>query len=332
MDFGISYFPTDEVIEPAVLARMAEERGFETVFVTEHTHIPASRDTPYPAGGDCRASTSGSTTRSWRSRRWPPPRSESRSATRSACWWSATRSPRRRRSPRWTGSRAGGCCSESGPAGTSRRCRTTAPIPKQRFKVLRERVEACKEIWTKEEATYHGEFVSFDRIVCRPAPLQDPHPPVLVGGNGPNVLKRVVAFGDAWFPNRIPPDDAMIARIEELQRLASDAGRDRVPVTIQIPPPGSRRPGAVRAGRGHPNRAHAAARRRRGRRERRAQVGRVDAADAGLFGRLIGQPGRPQRLGLLVVADLSQQLAIADGEYVAPLAVYLDPAVSPDQA
>jgi len=108
--------------------------------------------------------------------------------------------------------------------------------PKQRFRILRERVEACKEIWANEEATYHGEFVNFARIVSRPAPLQDPHPPVLVGGNGANVLKRVVAFGDAWFPNRIPPDDAMIARIEDLQRLASDAGRDPIPVTIQIPP------------------------------------------------------------------------------------------------
>ena len=79
--------------------------------------------------------------------------------------------------------------------------------PKRRFAILRERVEACKEIWTNEEASYHGEFVDFDRIVCRPAPLQEPHPPVLVGGNGPNVLKRVVAFGDGWFPNRIPPDE-----------------------------------------------------------------------------------------------------------------------------
>ena len=66
--------------------------------------------------------------------------------------------------------------------------------------------------------------------------MQEPHPPVLVGGNGPNVLKRVVAFGDGWFPNRIPPDDQMIARVEELQRLGEEAGRGRIPVTLQIPP------------------------------------------------------------------------------------------------
>ena len=108
--------------------------------------------------------------------------------------------------------------------------------PERRFAILRERIEACKEIWANEEATYHGEFVNFDRIVCRPAPLQQPHPPVLIGGNGPTVHKRVLAYGDGWFPNRIPPDDAMIARVEELQRLGEEAGRGRIPVTLQIPP------------------------------------------------------------------------------------------------
>jgi alkanesulfonate monooxygenase SsuD/methylene tetrahydromethanopterin reductase-like flavin-dependent oxidoreductase (luciferase family) len=78
--------------------------------------------------------------------------------------------------------------------------------------------------------------VNFDRIVCRPAPLQEPHPPILVGGNGPTVHRRVLAFGDGWFPNRIPPDDQMIARVEQLQRRGADAGRGRIPVTIQIPP------------------------------------------------------------------------------------------------
>jgi probable F420-dependent oxidoreductase len=108
--------------------------------------------------------------------------------------------------------------------------------PDTRFRLLRERVEACKALWAEEVASYHGEFVDFDEIVCRPAPLQQPHPPIMVGGNGPTVHRRVLAYGDAWFPNRIPPDDAMIARVEELQRLGEQAGRGRIPVTIQIPP------------------------------------------------------------------------------------------------
>jgi probable F420-dependent oxidoreductase len=108
--------------------------------------------------------------------------------------------------------------------------------PAKRFRILRERVEACKALWSGEEASYHGEFVNFDRVVCRPAPLQEPHPPILVGGYGSKVLDRVLAYGDGWFPNRIPPDDQMIARVEELQRLGEEAGRGTIPVTLQIPP------------------------------------------------------------------------------------------------
>jgi len=108
--------------------------------------------------------------------------------------------------------------------------------PERRFALLRERVEACKAMWTQEESSYHGEFVDFDRIHSFPKPLQEPHPPILVGGNGPTVHRRVLAYGDGWFPNRIPPDDEMIGRVEQLQRLGEEAGRGRIPVTLQIPP------------------------------------------------------------------------------------------------
>jgi probable F420-dependent oxidoreductase len=73
--------------------------------------------------------------------------------------------------------------------------------PRTRMKLLAERVEAMKAIWTQAEASYHGQFVDFERIWSWPKPAQAPHPPVLVGGNGPTVLERAEAFGDAWFPN-----------------------------------------------------------------------------------------------------------------------------------
>jgi probable F420-dependent oxidoreductase len=236
MDFGVSYFPTDEAVEPAELAGLAEERGFESVFVTEHTHIPASRDTPYPAGGELpreyfrihdpfvSLATMAQATE--------------RIKVGTAICLLVERDPITTAKEvasvdRLSGGRmifgvgAGWNLEEMGNHGTD---------PKQRFQVLRERVEACREMWANDEATYHGKFVNFDRIVSRPGPLQDPHPPVLVGGNGPNVLKRVIAFGDGWFPNRIPPDDQMIERVEELQRLGEQAGRGPIPVTLQIPP------------------------------------------------------------------------------------------------
>src|SRR5205807_6441058 len=88
--------------------------------------------------------------------------------------------------------------------------------PARRFGIMRERIEAMKAIWTEEEAGYAGRYVSFDRIWSWPKPVQRPHPPILVGGNGAKVIDRVIAFGDEWMPNRVQ-DDEMIARMEELR-------------------------------------------------------------------------------------------------------------------
>jgi len=236
VDFGVSYFPTDESVEPAVLARMAEERGFESVFVTEHTHIPAGRETDYPAGGELPREY-------WRI--YDPfvalttmAAATERIRVGTAICLLVERDPITTAKAvasldRLSGGRflfgigAGWNLEEMKNHGTD---------PDKRFRILSERVEACKAIWGAEEATYHGEFVNFDRIVCRPAPLQKPHPPILVGGSGPRVHERVLAYGDGWFPNRIPPDEQMIARVEELQRRGEESGRGPIPVSIQIPP------------------------------------------------------------------------------------------------
>jgi probable F420-dependent oxidoreductase len=236
VDFGVSYFPTDESIEPAELARMAEERGFESFFVTEHTNIPAGRETPYPAGGDLPREY-------WRIYD-PFVALMSAAATTEHIRIGTAICLLVERDPITTAKEVSSLDRLSGGrflfgvgAGWNlEEMRNHGTDPEQRFAILRERVEACKEIWTNEEASYHGRFVDFDRIVCRPAPLQEPHPPILVGGNGPTVHKRVVAYGDAWFPNRIGDPDFMIDRIEELQRAAGEAGRDPIPVTLQIPP------------------------------------------------------------------------------------------------
>jgi probable F420-dependent oxidoreductase len=90
---------------------------------------------------------------------------------------------------------------------------------KTRFALMRERVEAMKVIWAHDEASYSGEHVSFDRIWSYPKPVQRPHPPVLIGGNGPTVLDRVLAFGDGWFPNDLR-GDRVYERIEELRARA----------------------------------------------------------------------------------------------------------------
>ena len=236
MDFGIAYFPTDEAVEPAELARLAEQRDFESVFVTEHTHIPASRETPYPAGGEL-------------------PREYARTHDPFVALASMVSSTERirigtaiclvvERDPIITAKQVASIDLLSGGrmlfgvgAGWNlEEMRNHGTDPKRRFGILRERVKAIKAIWTEDEASYHGRHVDFERIWCWPKPVQDPHPPILVGGNGPTVHDRVLAYGDAWFPNRIGDDDGMIARIEELQRLGDEAGRGPIPVTLQIPP------------------------------------------------------------------------------------------------
>jgi alkanesulfonate monooxygenase SsuD/methylene tetrahydromethanopterin reductase-like flavin-dependent oxidoreductase (luciferase family) len=98
----------------------------------------------------------------------------------------------------------------------------------RRFGVLRERVEAMKAIWTQEAASYDGRYVSFESIASWPKPLQRPHPPVLVGGNGERVLDRVLRYGDGWFPNR---EAGLAERIAELRRRAAEAGRGHIDVT-----------------------------------------------------------------------------------------------------
>jgi probable F420-dependent oxidoreductase len=236
VDFGVSYFPTDDAIEPATLGRMAEERGFESAFVTEHTHIPASRETAYPAGGELPREY-------WRIH--DPfvalatiAASTERIRVGTAICLLVERDPITTAKEVASLDRLSGgrMLFGVGAGWNLEEMRNHGTDPRRRFAILRERVEACKALWTEEEASYHGEFVDFDRIHSNPKPIQKPHPPVLVGGNGATVHKRVLAYGDAWFPNRIPPDDQMIARVEELQRRGEEAGRGRIPVTIQIPP------------------------------------------------------------------------------------------------
>lgn len=229
MRFGIAVFPTDYAADPATIARLVEERGFESLFFPEHTHIPASRRTPWPGGDEL-------------------PREYNHTYDPFVALSVASASTERlligtgiclviERDPivtakevasldRLCGGRflfgvgAGWNIEEMENHGTD---------PRRRFSLMRERIEAMKAIWTQDEASYRGEHVAFERIWSWPKPIQEPHPPVLVGGNGERVLDRVVAFGDEWMPNRA---SGLTGRIEELNRLAAEAGRDPIPVTL----------------------------------------------------------------------------------------------------
>jgi probable F420-dependent oxidoreductase len=102
-----------------------------------------------------------------------------------------------------------------------------------RWTQTRESISAMKELWTKPEAEFHGKYYDFPPVKSNPKPAQKPHPPVLLGGAAPNVLERVVAWGDGWLPNRVTPDE-LRERRATLNRLATDAGRDPAKLTISV--------------------------------------------------------------------------------------------------
>ncbi|MDQ1654666.1 MAG: hypothetical protein QOI35_3866 [Cryptosporangiaceae bacterium] len=226
MDFGVAIFPAHDAISPSAVARLAEERGYESLFFPEHTHIPASRATPYAGGGEL-------------------PRKYSHTYDLFVSVTAAlTVTSRLRigsgiclvieRDPITTAKEVASVDHLSGGrfefgvgAGWNREeMANHGTDPRVRMAVLRERVEAMKAIWTQDEASYAGEHVSFDRIWSWPKPAQRPHPPILVGGTGQTVLDRVLAFGDAWFPNYGVKDLA-----ERAAELRSRADR---PVEVQV--------------------------------------------------------------------------------------------------
>jgi probable F420-dependent oxidoreductase len=220
MDFGIGYFPTHDAIGPGAIARLVEEHGHESLFFAEHTHIPASRATPAPGGGEL-------------------PRKYSHTydlfvaLTAAAAATSTLRVGSGiclvvERDPITTAKQVASVDHLSGGrfefgvgAGWNREeMANHGTDPRTRMRLMAERIAAMKAIWTEDEASYHGEFVNFERIWSWPKPAQRPHPPVLVGGNGPTVLDRVLAFGDAWLPNYMRGADEVLERAVQLRERA----------------------------------------------------------------------------------------------------------------
>jgi probable F420-dependent oxidoreductase len=232
MDAGVAYFPTHDAVGPGEVARLVEDRGHRWLMYAEHTHIPAARETP------------------WGGREGAPPLPAKYAKTYDlfvamATSLAATSALRvgsgiclvTQRDPIITAKEVASLDHLSGGrfefgvgAGWNREeMADHGTDPRTRMRLMRERILAMKEIWTQHEASFHGEFVHFDRIWCDPKPLQRPHPPILVGGDGPTVFDRVLEYGDAWMPNH---RGGILERIAELRERA---GRD-VPVVVMGPP------------------------------------------------------------------------------------------------
>jgi probable F420-dependent oxidoreductase len=235
MDFGALMFFTDYAIPATEFAQALEARGFESVWAPEHSHIPTSRKSPWPGGGElpkvyCEA--------------MDPFVSLTAAAVATKKLKVATGVCLvQQRDPIQTaklvasidqvsggrflfGVGGGWNAEEMADHGTEFRTR---------FKLMRERIEAMKAIWTKTKAEYHGEMVDFPEMMAWPKPVQKPHPPILVGGAFPQAARRAVRYGDGWAPiaGRGPDGDVdeLLPRFHE---MLSQAGRDpqSVPVTL----------------------------------------------------------------------------------------------------
>ncbi|HKV41279.1 MAG TPA: LLM class F420-dependent oxidoreductase [Blastocatellia bacterium] len=230
MLFGIGMFATDYAIRPDQLARETEARGFESLWFPEHTHIPASRRTPYPIGGDLPKEY-------WHSHD-PFVALAAAAAVTKTLKIATGICLLIERDPITTAKEVASLDFLSngrfifgiGGGWNAEEMENHGTNPRTRFRLLRERVLAMKEIWTKDEAEFHGEFVNFDSIWSYPKPVQKPHPPILMGGSGPTTFDRVIEYSDGWMPVGLGPNIG--EKIKELRTRAEAKGRD--PKTISI--------------------------------------------------------------------------------------------------
>jgi probable F420-dependent oxidoreductase len=234
--YAITIFPTEYTAPPDEIARQVEARGFESIWFPEHTHIPAARKTPWPGGPDL-------------PREYYHTLDPFVACTAVAMATSSLKV-------------ATGICLvvQHHPITLAKLVSSVDQVShgrfifgigggwnkeevehhgtafKTRFRLLRERVLAMKALWTEEKAQFHGNFVDFDESVMNPKPVQQPNPPIIMGGDGPTTFDRVVEFCDGWMPISrgvvLPP--GLADKVVELRRRAEGVGRDPDKLSITL--------------------------------------------------------------------------------------------------
>ena len=233
MEIGISMFPAEYSVAPTDLAVACEERGFDSLWIPEHSHIPVSRLTPWPGGGDLpkqyydcmdpfvALAAAAAVTKTIK--------------LGTGICLVIQRDPIQMAKEVATLDQISGGRVLFGVGGgwNADEIANHGTEFKTRFKVMGERIAAMKAIWTEDEAEYHGEFVNFDRIIARPKPVQKPYPPIIVGGGFPHSARRVIEYGDGWIPIG-GRDLDIVSLLAEFHKMASDAGRDPEALGVSI--------------------------------------------------------------------------------------------------
>src|SRR5258705_5062111 len=198
MKFGISTFVNDDTIDTVTLARAIEERGFESLVIAEHTHIPASRESPYPLGGEL--------PQIYYRTLDPFVTLAAAAAVTSTIELFTGIALLIQRDPIITAKEAASIDLISngrfvfgvGAGWNLEEMRNHGTDPKTRGSLLDERIEAIKALWTDEPAEYHGKFVDIESTYLRPKPIQKPHPTIYIGGDSDATVKRIVRHGAGW--------------------------------------------------------------------------------------------------------------------------------------
>jgi len=233
MRVGAFYFPADYGINIAELAKALEDRGFDSLYVPEHTHIPASRKSPFPGGGEL------------------PKRYSHTHDPFVALSFAAAATKKLKlgtgimlvpqHEPIVTAKAIASLDQLSGGrfifgiggGWNVEEMENHGAKYQTRFKQMREHVLAMKELWTREEASFDGEFVKFDRVWSWPKPAQQPHPPVILGGETDHTLRRVIEYCDGWFPRPRGGFD-VVKGVAHLRQMAEKAGRDPSTITTIV--------------------------------------------------------------------------------------------------
>jgi probable F420-dependent oxidoreductase len=235
MDFGAAIFFTDYSIGPVDLGRALEERGFESLWAPEHSHIPLSRKSPFPSGGEV-------------PKMYYDVLDPSLTLTAAAvatkklklgtCIFNVTQ-PAAIHTAKEVASldqiSGGRFLFGVGGGWNAEEMADHGTEFKTRFSLMQERIEAMKVIWTKSKPEFSGRFVNFPPMMMWPKPVQKPHPPIIIGGAFPYSVRRAIAYGDGWLPHaRRPAYPELLPLLPEFRKMVTDAGRDPASIPISV--------------------------------------------------------------------------------------------------
>ena len=234
MSVGVSTPLPAYTVDPAFMAKKAEELGFESLWYAEHPAVPVQSDSPFPAtGGEipwtyshftdpyialARASGATSTIKLGTGITLVPERNPLLLAKEIASL------------DRFSGGRF---LFGIGTGWLREETEIFGGDFDHRWTQTREALEVMKELWTKDEAEYHGKYYNFPPVKSYPKPAQHPHPPIIIGGMARNVLRRIVSHADGWLPNRVTPAEVEDSR-KRLDAMAAEVGRDPKSITISV--------------------------------------------------------------------------------------------------